>query len=162
MSFDTDAVQTNNYWNDTTPTSSVFSVFNSVNVNGSGETYVAYCFAEIKAYSKFGSYTGNGSTDGTFVYTGFTPAFVIVKNSTTSLTSWEMADNKRALFNVNNKTLKSDTSGAEQTYNFIDFLSNGFKLRYSSDSNTSGNTIIYMAFAENPFVSSKGICTTAR
>jgi len=150
------------YWNNTSPTSTVFTVGNSGDVNYNAGTQISYCFADVKGYSKFGSYTGNGSTDGTFVYTGFTPAFVISKNATTGLTQWEMADNKRALFNVNNKTLKADTSGAEQTYNFIDFLSNGFKLRYSSDSNTSGNTIIYMAFAENPFVSSTLIPTTAR
>jgi hypothetical protein len=151
-----------NYWNNTSPDVDKFTVNDEGNVNGSSVAMIAYCFADVKGYSKFGSYTGNGSTDGTFVYTGFTPAFVIAKNATTGATSWEMADNKRALFNVNNKTLKADTSGAEQTYNFMDFLSNGFKLRYSSDSNTSGNTIIYMAFAENPFVTSTSIPTTAR
>jgi hypothetical protein len=151
-----------NYMNNTAPTSTLFSVGVADNTNKSGSPQIAYCFADVKGFSKFGSYTGNGSTDGPFVYTGFKPAFVIAKNATTGATSWEMADNKRALFNVNNKTLKADTSGAEQTYNFIDFLSNGFKLRYSSDSNTSGNTIIYMAFAENPFVTSTGIPTTAR
>ena len=149
-------------FNNTTPTSSVFTINSSDNVNASGSPFIAYCFADVKGFSKFSSFIGNGSTDGTFVYTGFTPAFVILKNATTGLTSWEMADNKRALFNVNDKTLKAETSGAEQTYNFIDFLSNGFKLRYSSDSNTSGNTIIYIAFASSPFVSSKGIPTTAR
>ena len=149
-------------FNNTTPTSSVFTINSSDNVNASGSPFIAYCFADVKGFSKFSSFIGNGSTDGTFVYTGFTPAFVILKNATTGLTSWEMADNKRALFNVNDKTLKAETSGAEQTYNFIDFLSNGFKLRYSSDSNTSGNTIIYIAFASSPFVSSKGIPCTAR
>jgi len=159
----TDAVATaTNVFNDTAPTSSLFSIGTALGVNTSSSTYIAYCFAEVKGFSKFSSFIGNGSTDGTFVYTGFTPAFVILKNATTGLTSWEMADNKRALFNVNDKTLKAETSGAEQTYNFIDFLSNGFKLRYSSDSNTSGNTIIYIAFASSPFVSSKSIPTTAK
>ena len=153
---------TSTRWNNTEPTSTLFTVGNDGEVNTSGDDHIAYCFADVKGFSKFSSFIGNGSTDGTFVYTGFTPAFVILKNATTGLTSWEMADNKRALFNVNDKTLKAETSGAEQTYNFIDFLSNGFKLRYSSDSNTSGNTIIYMAFASSPFVSSKGIPTTAR
>jgi hypothetical protein len=144
------------------PTSTVFKLNDGRGVNESGSGHIAYCFAEKQGFSKFGSYVGNGSDDGAFVYTGFKPAFVMVKNATTAATSWEMADNKRALFNVNNKILKADTSGAEQTYNFIDFLSNGFKLRYSSDSNTSGNTIIYMAFAESPFVSSSGVPATAR
>ena len=158
----TNAKATRADFNNTTPTSSVFTINSSDNVNASGSPFIAYCFADVKGFSKFSSFIGNGSTDGTFVYTGFTPAFVILKNATTGLTSWEMADNKRALFNVNDKTLKAETSGAEQTYNFIDFLSNGFKLRYSSDSNTSGNTIIYIAFASSPFVSSKGIPCTAR
>ena len=133
------------------PTNSLLYL-NSGGVGNGNAGLICYAFAGKQGYSKFGSYTGNGNADGTFVYTGFKPAFVITKNATTGATSWEMADNKRALFNVNNKTLKADTSGAEQTYNFMDFLSNGFKLRYSSDSNTSGNTIIYMAFAEEPLV----------
>jgi len=156
----TDASGASGAWNSQTPTSTVFYHGSSIRENGNN--MIAYCFAEKKGFSKFGSYTGNGSTDGTFVYTGFKPAFVIAKNATTGATSWEMADNKRALFNVNNKTLKADTSGVEQTYDFMDFLSNGFKLRYSSDSNTSGNTIIYMAFAENPLVGTNNIPACAR
>jgi len=156
------AVETNNYFNDTAPTSSVFSIFNSTNVNGSGYTYVAYCFAEVKGYSKFGSYTGNGSTDGTFVYTGFKPAFFIVKTSNATF-NWVVEDNKRNTFNVVDKYLLPNTSDAEGTLTLVDFLSNGIKIRTTDNShNGSGNTHIYMAFAENPFVSSKGIPTTAR
>ena len=121
-------------------------------INNSGDTYIAYCFAEKKGYSKFGSYIGNGNADGPFVYTGFKPAWVMTKNASSSATSWIISDNKRNTSNVMNTILRPDNSGAEQTFDYIDHLSNGFKLRYSSDSNTNGNTIIYMAFAEHPFV----------
>jgi len=158
------AVETNNYFNDTAPTSSVFSVFNSTNVNGSGYTYVAYCFSEVKGYSKFGSYTGNGSTDGTFAYTGFKPAFVLLKTSS-NIENWHIFDDTRNTFNPADKDIRPNTSGAESTSSLsnIDFLSNGFKLRNSDpDYNASGSTYIYMAFSENPFTSSKGIPCTAR
>ena len=162
MSFDAAAVETNNYWNDTTPTANVFSVFNSANVNGSGETYVAYCFAEIKGYSKFGSYTGNGSADGTFIYTGFKPAFVMVK-STGAGANWLMQNNKTLGYNASNSELYANLTNAEGTFDRADLLSNGFKPRINSgENNSSGVTYIYMAFAENPFVSSTGIPTTAR
>jgi hypothetical protein len=158
-------VETNNYFNDTAPTSSLFSIFNSTNVNGSGYTYVAYCFTDIKGYSKFASYTGNGSTDGTFVYTGFKPAFVIYKDTTVGTSNdWVMVDNKRIGYNSSNYRLFPNWTGAENTTgSIIDFLSNGFKFRESdTSSNGSGRTYIYMAFAENPFTSSKGIPCTAR
>jgi len=132
-------------------------------VNATGRTYIAYCFAEIKGFSKISSYTGNGSADGTFVYTGFKPAFVIIKRSDTSGYGWYMFDNKRNTFNPEDKILEAQSTTAEYTGTVMDFTSNGFKLRNSgSDVNPSGGTIIYMAFAENPFVSSKGIPTTAR
>ena len=164
MSFDTAAAQTNNYWNDTTPTSSVFSIFNSVNVNGSGETYVAYCFTDIKGYSKFGSYVGNGNANGTFVYTGFKPAFIMYKNTATAGTDWVILDVKRDPYNVATEELYANLPNAEGTAaNNMDILSNGFKPRRTNASvNESGATIIYMAFAENPFVSSTQIPTTAR
>jgi hypothetical protein len=143
-----------NFSNNTAPTSSVFSVGTLTNNNGSSEEYIAYCFAEKKGFSKFGSYTGNGSTDGTFVYTGFKPAFVIVKDYS-QLAGWEMADNKRTSSggNVIDKELKPNDSGAETTNNYIDFLSNGFKLRNGFGNwNGSGTPYIYMAFAEEPLV----------
>jgi hypothetical protein len=153
-------------WGNTTPTSSVFYVGASGETNTAGENYIAYCFADVKGYSKFGSYTGNGSTDGTFVYTGFKTAFVMMKNASQS-GKWLMMDSKRptaAPGNPNNARLFADQSSAENTAsNMIDLLSNGFKLRTSdTDHNASGDINIYMAFAENPFVSSTSIPTTAR
>ena len=160
-----EAVETNNYFNDTAPTSSLFSIFNSTNVNGSGYTYVAYCFAEVKGYSKFGSYTGNASSNGTFVYLGFKPAFVLIKDTTSGTTqSWPTFDNKRNTYNPESLYLYANANSTEGTETGgIDFLSNGFKIRNSFGyTNTSGNTYIYMAFAENPLVGTNNIPTTAR
>jgi hypothetical protein len=158
----------NEYWNDTAPTSSVFSLGNHVNVNENANTYVAYCFAEIEGYSKFGSYTGNGSTDGPFVYTGFRPSWLMYKN-TSSTSNWIIRDNKRTTSggtNPNGTVLLPNASSAESTNDsatVIDLLSNGFKIRNTENNdNTDGNNYIYMAFAEHPFVSSKGVPVTAR
>ncbi len=159
-----------NNWNDTEPTSSVFSVGASGTTNPSSGTMIAYCFAEKKGYSKFGSYTGNGNADGPFVYTGFKPAFLLLKRSDASGASWQIIDNKRSDAGGNNvidKVLAPNGSDAEYDEGsanwFADFVSNGFKLRNSlGASNTSGATHIYMAFAESPFVTSTGIPTTAR
>jgi hypothetical protein len=130
--------------------------------NGSGNSHIAYCFAEIKGYSKFGSYIGNGSTDGTFIYTGFKPAFVICKSSSNAF-AWVMHDSKRPSYNATNLYLYAQATNTEGSDIPHDFVSNGFKIRSTfSDTNGSGMTYIYMAFAENPFVSSKGIPTTAR
>jgi len=150
------------YWNDTSPTSTVFSLGSDTKANAS-DTMIAYCFAEIKGYSKFGSYIGNGATDGTFVYTGFKPAWIVIKRSSSSGTDWYMFDNKRSSFNVVNDYLDTNTSDSELSNLSLDFTSNGFKLRDSSTVvNSSGGTFIYMAFAENPFVTSTGIPATAR
>ena len=131
-------------------------------VNESSDNYIAYCFAEKKGYSKFGSYTGNSNADGPFVYTGFKPAFVFAKVSSDT-NDWFMFDNKRSTFNAVDDSLFPNTSGAESTSHIIDFLSNGFKIRDSDGTvNSTGNTYIFMAFAEAPFVSSGGIPTTAR
>ena len=141
-------------WNNTAPTSSVFSVGADAGSNGSSKTYVAYCFAEKQGYSKFGSYTGNGNADGTFVYTGFKPAFVIIKK-TNSTGDWTMYDNKRIGYNGGVYRLKPNTNEAGNTSNVMDLLSNGFKLRVTDgDKNGSGDTFIYMAFASNPFTTS--------
>ena len=152
-----------NRWNDTAPTSSVFSLGNSTEVNGNGGTYIAYCFAEKKGYSKFGSYTGNGNADGTFIYTGFKPAFIIQKRYS-STGNWYLWDSVREPSNVVKKRLDADTNLAEASnYNTLDFLSNGFKFRDTNNEwNGSGDSYIYMALAESPFVSSSGIPTTAR
>ena len=156
------------YWNSTSPTSSVFSLGTSTAGNSSSATQIAYCFAEKKGYSKFGSYTGNGSADGTFVYTGFKPAVVIVK-CTSNAEYWYIADNKRPEYNGSLGStgvagyLRPNDSSAEASNGWINLLSNGFKMGYpGSETNGSGRTHIYMAFAESPFVSSTGIPTTAR
>ena len=151
-------------WNNTSPTSSVFSIgtssFNAV--NSSGDNYIAYCFAEKKGFSKFGSYTGNGNADGTFVYTGFKPAWLLVKN-TSIARDWQIFDNKRLGYNVDNNYLFANLSDAEGTADRVDILSNGFKWRTDANTyNASGNNYIYMAFAENPLVGTNNIPATAR
>jgi hypothetical protein len=149
------------FWNNTSPTSSVFTVNNDAISNTNTTTYIAYCFADVKGYSKFGSWISNGSsTADAFVYTGFKPSFVILKMAT-SASSWFMYDNKRVPYNASNVHLLANSSGAEDTSSNIDFYSNGFRSNGLFNS-YSGQTIIYMAFAESPFVSSKGIPTTAR
>jgi hypothetical protein len=167
---ETGAVITNStLWNNTEPTSTVFTVGTAALTNASFPI-IAYCFAEVKGFSKFGSYTGNGNADGTFVYTGFKPAFVMTKSSSTGGTyyDWGIMDNKRAnSFNVIDAQVCANLSDQENSANIgsqkIDFLSNGFKPRVNGSShNGSGVTYIYMAFAESPFTSSKGIPTTAR
>jgi hypothetical protein len=150
----------------TSPTSSVFSFVNGStvnNVNASGGTYIAYCFTDIKGYSKFGSYTGNGNADGPFIYTGFRPSFIMYKNSSNT-GSWGMLDTVRSPYNPSFPLINANSANAEAAVTtFIDALSNGFKYRTSgSDFNATGNTYIYMAFAENPFVTSGGIPVTAR
>jgi hypothetical protein len=161
----TNAFSADGMFQNTTPTSSVFSVGTSVNVNASGANIIAYCFADVKGYSKFGSYTGNGNNDGTFVYTGFKPAFVLSKCSSAAGEDWNLNDNKRPGFNVIQNALLANSTSAEVTasYQALDFTSNGFKWRGSNDRvNGSGKTYIYMAIAENPFVTSTSIPTTAR
>ena len=147
------------------PSSTIFGVGGSVNqpryTNADSDDYIAYCFAEKQGYSKFGSYVGNGSTNGPFVYTGFKPALIITKNAD-GTDSWNLLDNKRSPHNAADKYLQADNANAEGTYTFYDILSNGFKIRNTGNANISGNTITYMAFAENPFVTSTGIPTTAR
>jgi hypothetical protein len=149
-------------WQNTTPTSSLFYVGASGETNNTGDNFIAYCFAEVKGYSKFGSYTGNGSADGTFVYTGFKPAFVICKSSSNAF-AWVMHDSKRPGYNATNLYLYAQATNTEGSDIPHDFVSNGFKIRSTfSDTNGSGYTYIYMAFAENPFVTSGGIPVTAR
>ena len=166
----TDAQSTStDHWHNTTPTSSVFYLGNYSHVNRNSDKFVAYCFAEKQGYSKFGSYTGNGNTDGPFIYTGFKPAWLMIKRTSGS-ENWVLWDNKRDPFNNFYHVLLPNAVSAEDTTNtgsggrYIgDFLSNGFKLRNTHDtSNGSGSTYIYMAFAEHPFVSSEGVPVTAR
>jgi hypothetical protein len=140
-----------NYWYNGT-TSTVFGVNGSYSgINSNGATYVAYCFAPVAGYSAFGSYTGNGSSDGPFIFTGFRPAMIWTKQSNTT-GPWNVLDNKRGPYNVNQPYLQQNSSNAEASVDYVDFLSNGFKIRYNGASpNASGDTIIYIAFAENPF-----------
>jgi hypothetical protein len=155
MYFTTDAAFTvSNRWNDTAPTSSVFTLGNETQVNATGRNYIVYAFAEIPGYSSIGSYTGNGSaTDGPFVYTGFKPAFVMFKVSSNAPTGWAIIDNKRSNpFNPTDGLLQPDQSGAEGTSDKWDILSNGFKVRTTwAAVNGNGYTVTYMAFAEHPF-----------
>jgi hypothetical protein len=138
-------------WNDTLPTTAVFSIGTGVAVNTNTEDYVAYCFAEVEGFSKFGSYTGNGSADGIFVYCGFRPAFVMVKR-TNSTGNWTILDNSREGYNVDNDPIYANLTSAEGTTDLTDLLSSGFKLRSTDASvNANGGTYIFAAFAEQPF-----------
>ena len=150
-----------NYWYDTAPTSSVFSISTANDVNANTETYVAYAFAEVQGYSKFGSYTGNNSTDGPFVYTGFTPAWVMIKRTDGGTNNWPIWDYERGVYNGARAELYANLNNTEATDSAIDILSNGFKLRNASTEWNNGTNYIYMAFAKHPFVSSKGVPTTA-
>jgi hypothetical protein len=141
------------YWNNTSPTSTVFSVGTADPVNISAATYVAYCWAAVAGFSAFGSYTGNGSADGPFVYCGFRPRWIMVKNYSSAGNGWAIRDTARDTYNVANQTLIANSTAAEATalYN-IDIVSNGFKIRDTgTDSNGSGTSYIFAAFAENPF-----------
>ena len=158
----TDAVETaTNIFNDTAPTSSLFSLGTALGVNTSSSTYIAYCFSEKKGFSKFGSYTGNGNADGTFVYTGFSPSFVMVKK-TNGTGNWVMFDNKRNTFNVVDKRLVANLSDDEGTSDRLDFLSNGWKFRSTATNVNGSDSYIYMCFASEPFTTSTGIPCTAR
>jgi len=139
-------------WNNTEPTSSVFTIGIDDGVNENGDNFVAYCFAEVEGFSKFGKYISNASTDGPFVYTGFRPAFVLIKRTTYTGDNWVIYDSSRNTYNVTEQELYPNTSSAEVTGQDIDFVSNGFKIRSSNGLINGGTSdYIYMAFAENPF-----------
>ena len=154
------AFSSQTHWNNTAPTSSVFTIEggSNSNVNTNNAGYIAYCFAEKQGYSKFGSYAGNQNNDGTFVYLGFKPAFVMVKRYSAgnpTATNWVILDNKRDTENTVDKWLYANASDAEYTASSgeTDFVSNGFKIRGTgSYYNDSGHNYIYMAFAEQPLV----------
>ena len=162
LSLNTTAAEDTGHWNSTSPTATVFSIGTDQRVNQSSATYIAYCFAEKQGYSKFESYTGTGNADGPFIYTGFKPAFVLIKVSSTT-NDWEIHDNKRGPSNVINAILQPNLSAVESTSGReIDFLSNGFKLRNgSSQNNNSGSTFIYMAFGQS-LVGTNNVPCTAR
>ena len=170
---DTDsAVTTQATAYDAAPTSSVINYGNDNGVNGSSDTYVAYLWRSVQGFSKFGTYQGNDNADGTFVYTGFRPAYVLVKR-TDSAVAWNHYDNKRILFRATSSgygyntavdmRMYPNTNGDEENYTSLDILSNGFKIRINNAYlNASGGTYIYMAFAEAPFVNSNGVPCNAR
>jgi len=150
-------------WNDTDPTSTVFTIGTTSKVNTDDENYVAYVFTSKQGFSKFGSYEGNNNVDGTFVYTGFRPAFLMVKTAESDAQRWNIMDNKRAGFNPNGWRLFADANTAESTsINGADLLSNGFKMRINDACVNGTPKYIYMAFAEAPFVNSNGVPCNAR
>tara|TARA_A100001011_G_scaffold143412_1_gene151468 strand:- start:3257 stop:5260 length:2004 start_codon:yes stop_codon:yes gene_type:complete len=151
------------YWNNTAPTSSVFSIATDTAVNRSSGNYVAYCWHEIDGFSKFGKYVGNSNADGTFVYTGFKPSFVLIKSTSTQY--WMIQDSARWKFNPTDKPLFPSSTDAESGLGAqnIDLVSNGFKCRGTgATQNSSSHTYIYMAFAEHPFVGDGTNPVTAR
>ena len=170
LRLDTTAATADNsvFWNDTAPTSTVFSVGTNGGVNEDGENLVAYCFAEKQGYSKFGAFIGNNNADGAFVYLGFKPRWFMVKNATQTHDNndWIIFDSARETNNEIDTFLRANESTAEVTSgrNEVDFLSNGFKAKssYGDFNGGSGHVFIYMAFAEHPFVSSTGTPTTAK
>ena len=154
-------------WNSVMPTASVFTIGTNDSTNKNGDSFIAYCFAEKQGYSKFGSYIGNGNADGTFVYTGFKPAWIMFKRTDYEPYNWYMLDSKRQGFNSANETLSPNTSSAASStglsVNTLDFLSNGFKMRTNNaEFNSSGATYIYMAFAEAPLVGTNNVPANAR
>ena len=154
-----------NFWQDTAPTSTVFSIGASGNINTDDEDHVAYCFTPIQGFSRFGKFLGTGSANGSFVYLGFRPAWVVIKKQNSSgSVNWYVFDNKRSPINAVDDFLKVDTSDAEggDGNGYLDFLSNGFKLKTSNIGTESGGIFFYMAFAEQPFVNSNGVPCNAR
>ena len=140
----------------------IFNVGTYGDMNSSGDTHVAYVFCNIKGYSKIGTYTGNGNSDGAFIYTGFKPAFIIFKR-TNGTGNWQLLDNKRKGFNPENHTLYPNQNLSDQDETDANIFSNGFQLTNTgTDGNGSGDSYIYMAFAESPFVNSKGVPNNAR
>jgi hypothetical protein len=153
-------------WHDTAPTSAVFTAGDHSSSNRSGDSFVSYFWNEVQGFSKFGTYTGNNNADGPFVYTGFRPAFVMVKR-TDSTGGWRMLDNKRNSYNGQYSTLVADTTEVDYTANDdfgnTDLLANGFKIKLDfAQVNASGGSFVYMAFAEAPFVNSNGVPCNAR
>ena len=173
LEFTTPAAGTFNDWDNTAPTTSVYSIGGDggyAPTNTNNTEYISLVFTDVRGFSKMGSYIGNGSaSNGPFVFTGFTPAFVLIKNTDTANRNWYMYDNKRRTFNANGTIVSANNSNAEATDQAIDLLSNGFKVRPgalgsygTSNINHDTNKMIYMAFAIHPFVSSGGVPCTAR
>ena len=148
------------------PTTTIFDIHSDDVQNNASEDYIAYCWADVQGFSKIGSYKGSGNANGPFIYTGFRPAWLIVKNVTQAGSKhWGIQDSKRDTYNPVINSIDSDDNYAayDATSRAMDFLSNGFKARTTdSEKNTDGETFVYMAFAESPFVNSNGVPTNAR
>ena len=153
------------YWNNTSPTSSVFNLGTGGGVNGNDVPYIAYCFRSITGYSKMGKFNGNGNADGPFVYTGFKPSLIIIKDSDNAGENWFLFDNKRPGYNVNKNLFNINDTGAETASgaNQIDILSNGFKMRSTNNgtNRSGGEGFNYLAFGQS-IVGSNNIPATAR
>jgi len=167
VAFDNSDASTGNFWNSTSPTSSVVAMTNSTECNSNGQTYVMYAFADKKGYSKFGKYKGNGNSsgDGAFIYLGFKPAWFMVKNISANGHGFYMFDNKRDVDNPTNKYLVANTNAADASFDWMDFNSNGIKVRGNSGgANNNNETYIYWAYADEPLVANVGqsIPATAR
>ena len=161
---ETDAAGTNTMWNNTAPTSSVFSVGALSGSNSNNANYIAYIFSDIQGYCKTGLYTGNGNADGPFIFTGFKPAFVMIKDSTSAGYNWLMYDNKRLGYNEDNKYLVANENYAEAgsaSDNAVDLLSNGFKFRTANQNSNRTNTYMYITFGQS-LVGTNGITNNAR
>ena len=158
-------VDRTDWWNDTTPTSSVVTLGDNGEINQNDTNYIMYSFSQKQGYSKFGSYEGTNNANGTFVYTGFSVGWVMIKNIDAGSTAWVIQDSKRSSSGGGNpadKRLRANDSNAEETDSPVDLLSNGFKIRSTGSFTSDANTFIYMAFAENPFTTSTGVPATAR
>ena len=153
---------TGTQWNSTVPTSSVFSIGSNNNMNQNGNNFIAYSFTNVQGFSRFSGYTGNNNADGTFVYTGFKPAFVMVKLISAAGEDWFICDNKREGYNAENNRLMPNLNSTESTDSPIDIVSNGFKARTSGANVNAGEDYLYAAFAEEPFVASNYNVATAR
>ena len=152
----------NSYWDNTNFTTSVFTIKDNSTVNDDGDTYIAYCFAEIQGYSKFGYYMGNANVDGPFIYLGFKPKYFLLK-CVDATQNWYVFDTARDTHNPSNSAIKASGDSAQETGYAMDFVSNGFKIRHDDGAwNGSGKDFVYIAFAEHPFVSSEGVPVTAR
>mgnify|MGYP003674613934 CR=1 FL=1 len=153
---------TGTQWNSTVPTSSVFSIGSNNNMNQNGNNFIAYSFTNVQGFSRFSGYTGNNNADGTFVYTGFKPAFVMVKLISAAGEDWFICDTKREGYNAENNRLMPNLNSTESTDSPIDIVSNGFKARTSGANVNAGEDYLYAAFAEEPFVASNYNVATAR
>jgi hypothetical protein len=160
---DTATADNDGMWNDTAPTSTLITLGGSAVLNNSSDTYVCYAWSGVQGFSRFGSYNGNANADGPFVYTGFRPAWIMIKN-TQDGAPWMIMDNKRSGYNPTNNRLYANTTATEEgAVDRFDILSNGFKIRTSdNDTNKSGDLFIYAAFAEQPLVNSNGVPCNAR